>query len=652
MAVRMFRTKVGSFQHHVRGCVAFSTERPKLVTVGIDFGCKNSRVAIIDSLVPHVVDSEIGRFTPSYVTFTQQNSYLPYKWSLQHLDPLGNCVAVGELAKRRMWRQPSDVVYNIKSLIGKQFQDPSVQEMRRRVHFSIIEGPGGEAWVGICGMEFSPVCIATAIFQKLKHIVLMDQFHDELQAVISVPAFFDELQKEHIKSAAHRAGFKLLQLIDEPIAAALSSITTEDGIVVVFGMGAGSYSVTILRVSPDRKIEIRTQFADTSVGGDQFDDKLVDFIGRQILEGHSVDIRGDIYAMKMVAEAVEQAKVELSSKPAVTVSVPSFSTSVPGPVDLNIKISRPLFEKLVKDLLGQIKVKCQSILEDAKVSTEDIKEIVLFGGMTRVPKIQGIICEVFGQNLNTKVNPEEAVVVGSAIQAALILEDEQEISDDMIPLSIGFESSKGIFTKVIPRHSTLPIKRTVKIPTWLDYGERKCIRIFFGEHVMVQHNILLGETQVINNRGSFQGCVYFELTLEVDKDYVVKVRCAGDEVPLSFPINPKDRLKENVDKAVKRALLDWTMTGTEIRARLGNLSKHTMNTLDDVLSVRKDELPEDLCKEALNALADLQKSLDGDLKMLKAKMLSAKSVESKILNWLPPSELRDSDHEDYEYRDA
>lgn len=291
-------------------------------------------------------------------------------------------------------------------------------------------------------------------------------------------------------------------------------------------------------------------------------------------------------------------------------------------------------------------------MEDAKVSTEDIKEIVLFGGMTRVPKIQGIICEVFGQNLNTKVNPEEAVVVGSAIQAALILEDEQEISDDMIPLSIGFESSKGIFTKVIPRHSTLPIKRTVKIPTWLDYGERKCIRIFFGEHVMVQHNILLGETQVINNRGSFQGCVYFELTLEVDKDYVVKVRCAGDEVPLSFPINPKDRLKENVDKAVKRALLDWTMTGTEIRARLGNLSKHTMNTLDDVLSVRKDELPEDLCKEALNALADLQKSLDGDLKMLKAKMLSAKSVESKILNWLPPSELRDSDHEDYEYRDA
>lgn len=547
----------------------------------------------------------------------------------------------------------SDVVYNIKNLIGKQFEDPSVQEMRKRVHFNITEGPGGEAWVGICGMEFTPVGITTAIFRKLKDIVLMDQFHDELQAVISVPAFFDELQKEHIKSAADRAGFKLLQLIDEPIAAALSSITIEDGIAVVFGMGAGSYNVTILGVSPGRKFEIRTKFGDTSVGGDQFDEKLVDFVCLKILKDHSVDIRGDIYAMAMLAEAVEQAKVELSSKPVVKVLIPSFSTSAQAPVDLNITISRLKFEDLVDDLIGQIKDKCQSILRDAKVSTKDIKEIVLIGGMARVPKIQGIICEVFGQNLNTKVNPEEAVVVGSAIQAALIVEDEQEITDDMIPVSIGFESSKGIFTKVIPRHSTIPTKRTVKIPAWLDYGERKCIRIFFGEHVMVQHNIPLGETEVINN-SSFHSCVDVELTFEVDKDYVVKVsaRCGGDEALMSFPISLKDRSKENVDKAVKKALLDWTMTGAEIRARLRNLARHIMNTLGDVLSVGKDELPEDLRKEAVNALADLQKSLDGDLGVLKAKMLSAKLAESEILNWVPPSELCDSDHTDYENRDV
>lgn len=186
----------------------------------------------------------------------QLNPYVPYEWGLQHLDHVGKRVAVGELAKCKMWRQPLDVVYNIKKLIGKQFEDTTVQEMRKKVHFRIIEGPRGEAWVGIHGMELSPVDVTTAIFRKLKDIVLMDQFHNELQAVISVPAFFDELQKELIKSAAHRAGLKLLRLIDEPTAAALSSITIKDGIVVVFGMGSGSFSVTILHVSLDTKIEV------------------------------------------------------------------------------------------------------------------------------------------------------------------------------------------------------------------------------------------------------------------------------------------------------------------------------------------------------------------------------------------------------------
>ncbi|CAN6249947.1 unnamed protein product, partial [Urochloa humidicola] len=298
-----------------------------------------------------------------------------------------------------MWRQPSDVICNIKKLIGKQFEGADVQEMRKKVHFRIVEGPEGEAWVGIHGMQFSPVDITTAIFRKLKDIVLMYQFHDELQAVISVPAYFDKLQKEHIKSAASKAGLKLLRFIDETTAAALSSITTEDGIVVVFGMGAGSFSATILHVNPDTNIEMITQLVDPSVGGDQFDDILVDFISQQILELHSVDIHGDIYAMTMLVEAVEQAKVELSNKTEVTISVPSFSTSAQGPVDLNITLSRLEFENLVDKLIGEIKRKCQSVLEDAKISANDIKEIVLIGGMTRVPKIHRIVCEVFGQNL-------------------------------------------------------------------------------------------------------------------------------------------------------------------------------------------------------------------------------------------------------------
>jgi molecular chaperone DnaK len=343
--------------------------------------------------------------------------------------------------------------------------------------------------------------------------------------------------------------------------------------------------------------------------------------------------------------------VELSSKSEVTVSIPCFSTSAQGPVDLNITLSRLEFENLVDKLIGDIKSKCQNVLEDAKISTKDIMEIVLVGGMSRVPKIQRIVCEVFGQNLQIKVSPEEAVVIGSAIHAALIVQDEQEITDNMIPLSIGIESSRGIFTRIIPRYSTIPAKQTVKIPAWVAYGERKPVKVFWGEHVMVKHNIHLGEIEVTKNRRSPYGCVDLELTFEVDKNFVVKVtaKCDDDDGSIfAFPIAQKDRSKENVNKAVKKALLDWRMSSREIHARLKNLARHAINTLCDVLSAKKDELPDDLYKEAAQVLAGLKKSLDGDVDVLRASVLTANSMRSKILNCLPPSQYRDSEDTDYE----
>lgn len=256
------------------------------------------------------------------------------------------------------------------------------------------------------------------------------------------------------------------------------------------------------------------------------------------------------------------------------------------------------------------------------------------------------------------MDPEEAVVIGSAIQAALIVEDQQELSEDMIPLSIGIESAKGIFTRVIPRHTTVPMKRTIKIPSWCAYGECLRVRIFLGEHVMVHHNLFLGEIELINNRSSYQGSVDFELTFEVDKDCMVKVsaRNADDQLEAAadvrkafkpFSIRKKVMCKHNVDKAVKISLLDWDMYVTEIHARLRNLARYTMNTLGDVLSARKDELPKDLCEDAVKALADLRMALGGDVLVLKDKMLCARSVESMMLNWRPPSESRRLDGPDY-----
>ncbi|KAL6650198.1 hypothetical protein ACP70R_009123 [Stipagrostis hirtigluma subsp. patula] len=635
MALRRFRTEVQMFKHRIRGSVTFST-------------------------VPQVAESEVGRFVPSYVTLTKPSPFVRYEWGLQHLDRVGKRVAVGELAKRKMWIVPSDVIYNIKHLIGKRFDETSIQEMRSTVHFSIIVGPEGEAWVEIHGRKFSPVEITSAILAKLKDIVLLYRFHHELRVVISVPVFFDKQQKEDILSAGHSAGLKILQLIDEPIAAALSSTTIENGVVIVFGMGAGSYSVAILHVTPDTNIEIISHVGDPYVGGDQFDNILVDYFVEQIIQLHSVDIRADKYAMMMLEEAAEQAKIKLSSQSEFTITIPFFPVSAEGPVDLSITISRTKFEKLVEYLVGQIKAKCQSILKDSNMSVKDINEVILFGGMTRVPKIRSIVSEIFGEYQSTRTSPDEAVVIGSAIQAAILVEDEQEISEDMIPLSIGIESAEGTFTRVIPRHTVVPTKSTIKIPGWCAYGERKHIRIYFGEHAMVEHNLCLGEVEVISNQSSYQGYVDIELTFEVDRDYLVKVSATnagqgetadyGWRTLQAFQIKEEHRCKQKVHRAVKKALLDWSMYGKGIDARLRNLARYAMNTLDDVLCYRKNELPKENCEDAVDALADLQKSLYGDVAVLKDKLLYARKVESFLLNWFPPSGSHDSDVSDYEMK--
>ncbi|KQJ82099.1 uncharacterized protein LOC100823431 isoform X3 [Brachypodium distachyon] len=651
------------FRHHTRGWMTFSfldffsTVQPKVATVGIDFGCKNSRVAIVDSLVPEVVPSETGCSIPSYVTPIDPKDSDGYGWALQQLDRLGKCVAVGELAKRRLSRQPSDVVFNIKKLAGKQFDDHNVQEMRKRVHFSIVEGERGEAWVEICRMKFSPVEIASVIFARLKDIILMHQFHHEFKVVISVPIFFNQQQRKEIMLAGHKAGLEILQIIDEPIAAALSSTTIKEGTIVVFDMGAGSYNVSILGVS-GTKIEIKTQFGNPCVGGDQFDDILLDYSVAQIRKFYSVDVCGDKYGMMLLAEAVEQAKVALSSQHEVTVSLPFIISSAKCPGDPNISISRAEFENLGVNLVKQIRDKCQTLLAEANISSNDIDEVILTGGMTRVPMIQKIIFDVFGKHQATKVNHEEAVVIGSAIQACLIVEHQRQISEDIIPLSIGIES-EGIFVRVIPRHSTIPTKKTVKIPAWRGYGESLPINVYLGEHVLVQHNVFLGVVELINNQRSCQGSIYFELTFEVDKDYVVKVggRNFGDQheaaydlvKPLKvFPVREIVMCKQSVDKAVKSALLDWTMHGIDFRARLIRQATYIVSTLSDVLSARKDEVPKDLFEEAAKSLTNLLMTLDGDAHVLNEKMLAAESAKLKVLQWMPPSESPCRDYSDYE----
>ncbi|CAL4980369.1 unnamed protein product [Urochloa decumbens] len=549
---------------------------------------------------------------PSYVTVIQRSTFIPYVRGLQNLDYVGRRAAVGEIARRQMFRHPSDVIFNTKKLVGKQFDDYHVQEMRKKVPFGIVKGPRGEAWVEVHGMKFSPVEMTKAIFAKLKDIVQMNQFHHVLKAVISVPAFFSVQQRKDIISAGNGAGFEVLQLIDEPTAAALSSTAVKEGVVVVFGMGAGSYSISVLQMS-GTDIETKVQFDDPSMGGDQFDDILVDYFVKEIIRLHSVDIRDDKHAIvRLVAEA-EKTKVRLSTEPEVRVLIPCLTGSADGPIDLNITVSRAKFENLVGHLAEQIQVK--------------------------VPKIQRIICEVFGKHQSTRVNPEEAVVIGSALQAALTIEDQHEMRTDMIPLSIGVESAKGVFMRIIPRHTTIPATRTIKIPVWC--RECICIRIFMGEHIKVQQNKFLGEIEVCNKQRPYQGPDNFELTFEVDKDNVLKVTVRNSDDQLEVTSNFKKATKvfpihgTACNSNVQNALLDWPMHMVGIHARLRNLARLVMNTLNKVLSVRKDELPKDLCEDAVKALIDLRVALEDDVDVdkLKRKMHAAQSVESKMLRF-------------------
>ncbi|XP_037481246.1 heat shock 70 kDa protein 9, mitochondrial-like [Triticum dicoccoides] len=317
-------------------------------------------------------------------------------------------------------------------------------------------------------------------------------------------------------------------------------------------------------------------------------------------------------------------------------------------------------------MVEQIQYKCCVVLKEANITDKRINEIVLTGGMTRVPMIRRIIYDIFGKNQGTSVNHDEAVVIGSAIQAALIVEDQREMREDMIPLSIGVES-EGVFMRVIPRHTTIPTKRTVKIPSWCAYGESLHLKVFLGEHVMVSHNTFLGEVELVNNRWSGQGSVHFELTFEVDTDYMVKVtgRNPGDADGARkatfkvFNVREIVMSKGKVGESVRNALLGWSMQGIEIHARLVNMGKHIANTLRDVLSARKDEVPKNIYDDAAKALADLLTVLHAGSKdaahihVLKDKMLAAAAEEEKLMtDWNPPSTSRHrgsySDYSDYE----
>ncbi|KAL6654018.1 hypothetical protein ACP70R_007483 [Stipagrostis hirtigluma subsp. patula] len=339
--------------------------------------------------------------------------------------------------------------------------------------------------------------------------------------------------------------------------------------------------------------------------------------------------------------------MRLSAEFEVKVSIPCLTASTNGPIDFNITVSRAKFENMVGHLVEQIQERCKNLLKDAKITDKDIREIIIMGGMTRVPMIQRIISEVFGKQQSARVNPEEPVVIGSALQAALTIYNQCEMSTDMIPLSIGVESAKGIFMRIIPRNTSIPATRNIKIPAWC--RERIPIRIFMGEHVMVQHNILLGEVELCNIRRPYKGPHTFELTFDVDEDYVVKVTVRDSHHELEVANDVKKAVKmfpirdlvceSNVKNAVENALLDWTMHSIGIHARLRNLARLIMNTIIDVLSVRKDELPKHLCEDAEKAWADLRMTVEEevDLHVLKSKIHAAQSVESKILRWNMPS---------------
>ena len=510
--------------------------------IGIDLGTTNSCVALVEGGDPVVItNAEGGRITPSVVAFTESGERL-----------------VGQIARRQAITNPENTIFAIKRLIGRRFDDAEVQKATKVLPYKIVRADNGDAWVEVRGRKYSPAEISAFILQKMKQTAEDHLGEKVTEAVITVPAYFNDSQRQATKDAGKIAGLSVLRIINEPTAASLAYglDKKKDEKIAVFDLGGGTFDMSILEIG-DGVFEVKATHGDTFLGGEDFDQRLMDYLADEFRKDQGIDLRKDRMALQRLKEAAEKAKIELSSAMETDINLPFVTADQSGPKHLNVKLTRAKLEALCSDLFDRLDQPCVTALKDAGMSTREIDEVVLVGGMTRMPAVQARVKKLFGREPHKGVNPDEVVGVGAAIQAAVL---KGEVKDvlllDVTPLSLGIETLGGVFTKLIEKNTTIPTRKSQVFSTAADNQAAVTIRVFQGEREMATDNKLLGQFDLVGIPAAPRGVPQIEVTFDIDANGIVHVNAKdlGTGKEQSIQITASSGLsKDEVDRMVKEA---------------------------------------------------------------------------------------------------